>query len=160
MNQVYLLIGGNLNNRLELLAQAKESIVKDIGGCIMESSVYESEPWGFLSDQNFLNQVLILNTKLDPIEVLNECQKIENKLGRIRESANYSSRTMDIDLLFYNNEIISNPRLTVPHEHLYKRRFTLEPLVELTPDFMHPVFEKSLAKLLIECSDKSAVKKL
>ncbi|MBI9055347.1 MAG: 2-amino-4-hydroxy-6-hydroxymethyldihydropteridine diphosphokinase [Bacteroidales bacterium] len=160
MNQVYLLIGGNLNNRLELLAQAKESIVKDIGSCIMESSVYESEPWGFLSDQNFLNQVLILNTKLEPIEVLNESQKIENKLGRLRKSTNYSSRTMDIDLLFYNNEIINNPRLTVPHEHLYKRRFTLEPLVELTPDFMHPVFEKSLAKLLIECSDKSVVKKL
>jgi len=160
MNTVYLLIGGNLNDRFQLLEKANDSIANNIGTCIKKSSIYESEPWGFEASQNFLNQVLIFTTKLRPIEVLDECQKIENELGRIRESANYSSRTMDIDILFYNNEIITEPRLIVPHEHLHKRRFTLEPLAELTPSFIHPLLNKSLKELLENCSDMSNVNKL
>jgi len=160
MNQVYLLTGGNLNDRFYLLNKARELIANNIGICFKKSSIYESEPWGFDSEQNFLNQVLIVTTELSPIEVLNECQKIEKELGRIRESENYASRTMDIDILFYNNEIITEPLLKVPHEHLHKRRFTLEPLVELTPDFIHPLLNKSLKEILENCSDISNVKML
>jgi len=160
MNQVYLLIGGNLGDRFLLLSQANERIVNNIGTCIKKSSIYESEPWGFDSEQNFLNQILIIDTTLNSLEVLNECQKIENELGRIRESENYASRTMDIDILFFNNEIITEPRLKIPHEHLHKRRFTLEPLVELTPGFIHPLLNKSLKEILKNCSDMSNVKRL
>jgi 2-amino-4-hydroxy-6-hydroxymethyldihydropteridine diphosphokinase len=160
MNQVYLLIGGNLGDRFHLLEQAKGLICNTFGVLIKESSIYESEPWGFDSDQNFLNQVVVISTEFKPIDVLDKCQDIENKLGRVRESENYSSRTMDIDILFIDGKIIDTKKIIVPHEHLHKRRFTLEPLVELVPDFIHPKFNISLIDLLKECTDKSIVKKL
>ena len=159
-NLVYLLIGGNLGDRFNLLNQAKKSIEKNIGKLVNESSIYETAPWGFESEQDFLNQVLIVSTKLTPVEVLEKCQIIENELGRTRHSKQYASRTMDIDILFYNDQIINESNLIIPHEHLHKRRFTLEPLVELSPDFVHPVIKKSLSDILKECNDNSEVRKL
>ena len=160
MNQVFLLLGGNLDDRFGLLSIAKEDISKEIGEILQESSIYETAPWGFESEQNFLNQVIIVSTSLSPIQVLRKCQIIENKLGRVRKSEHYASRTMDIDILFYNEEIINTTELIVPHKRLHKRRFTLEPLVELAPNFMHPVIRKSLFEIMKECTDEADIKKL
>lgn len=159
-NKVYLLIGGNLGNRFKLLDRAKKSLENNIGGIAKESSIYETAPWGFKAEQNFLNQVLIVSTKLKPDEVLEKCQFIEDLLGRKRLSKQYASRTMDIDILFYNDEIINNNNLKIPHEHLQKRKFTLEPLVELTPDFIHPIIKKTLKEILENCEDELDVKRL
>ena len=159
-NQVYLLIGGNLDNRLKLLNQAKISIEKNIGELVKESLIYETAPWGFESEQDFLNQVLIVSTTLTPLKVLEKCQIIENELGRTRHTEQYASRTMDIDILFYNDQIVNESNLTIPHEHLHKRRFTLEPLVELSPDFVHPIINKTLKEILRDCKDESEVKRL
>jgi 2-amino-4-hydroxy-6-hydroxymethyldihydropteridine diphosphokinase len=160
MNQVYLLIGGNLGNRFHILEQAKELICNSFGVLIKESSIYESEPWGFDADQNFLNQVVVISTEFKPIDVLDKCLDIENKLGRVRESENYSSRTMDIDILFIDDKTINIERLIVPHEHLHKRRFTLEPLNDLIPDFTHPILNKTIKQLLLDCDDNSIVDKI
>ena len=159
-NQVYLLIGGNLGDRFTLLNQAKKSIEENIGELVKESSIYETAPWGFVSDQNFLNQVLIVSTTLTPFMVLEKCQIIENELGRKRQSEQYASRTMDIDILFYNDQIVNESNLIIPHEHLHKRRFTLEPLVELSPDLVHPIINKTLKEILQNCKDESEVRKL
>lgn len=159
-NKVYLLIGGNLGDRFALLNRAKKSIEENIGELVKESSIYETAPWGFESEQDFLNQVLIVFTKLTPVEVLEKCQIIENELGRKRQSEQYASRTMDIDILFYNDQIVNETNLTIPHEHLHKRRFTLEPLVELSPDLVHPIINKTLKEILLNCTDESEVKGL
>jgi len=160
MSQVYLLIGGNLGDRFQLLKQVKELICNVFGGLKKESSIYESEPWGFEADQNFLNQVVVVSTELEPINVLDKCQQIENDLGRIRSNSGYASRTMDVDILFIDDKIIETERLIVPHEHLHKRKFTLLPLNELSTDFIHPKLNKTFIELLKECSDQSNVKKL
>lgn len=160
MNQVLLLIGGNLDDRFRLLIKVKENISNEIGTIKKESSIYETAPWGFESEQNFLNQVIIVSTSLLPIQVLRKCQIIEDRLGRVRQSEQYISRTMDIDILFYNDEIINTSDLIIPHERLYQRRFTLEPLVEIAPNLVHPVIKKTLSEILKNCLDEADVKKL
>lgn len=160
MNQVYLLIGGNLGDRYKLIGSAKLSITKKIGKVVKESSIYETAPWGFKSEQYFLNQVIVITTEYSPGEVLQRCQEIENELGRIRKSEQYSSRTMDVDILFYNDDLINLSELIIPHERLHERRFTLEPLVEISPEYAHPKLNKTLSELLAECKDVSEVRKL
>ena len=159
-NKVFLLIGGNLGDRFALLDQAKMEISEQIGHIIKESSIYESAPWGFESENDFLNQVLIVTTDLKPQEVLKKCLAIENQLGRVRNSDHYTSRTMDIDILFYNDLIINEPDLIIPHPKLHERRFTLEPLNEIAGEFKHPVIKKSIQEISKNCIDKSEVKKL
>lgn len=159
-NQIYLLTGGNLGDRYGLLERAKKKIVEKIGEIIKESSIYETAPWGFNSEQDFLNQVFNVSTDLSPKELLNKCFEIENELGRVRQLEQYSSRTIDIDILFYNDEIIHEQELIIPHERLHKRRFTLEPLVEISPEYAHPKLNKTLSELLAECKDVSEVRKL
>lgn len=158
-NQIYLLIGGNLEDRKVLLEEAREGIEKYIGEIEKESSIYETAAWGFDSKNDFLNQVLVVNSDLNAHQVLEKCQEIENQLGRVRKSEQYASRTMDIDILFYNDEIIDLPELTIPHKQLHKRRFTLEPLNEISPDLIHPKFNKSIKELLSDCKDHSDVRK-
>ena len=160
MNKVYLLIGGNLGDRFKLLLKARDYIAEKIGDISRESAVYETAPWGFESEENFLNQVMLVTTKHSALEVLANCQKIENNMGRTRSSEGYSSRLMDIDILFYNDEIVKKPNLIIPHERLHQRKFTLEPLVEIAPGFTHPILKKSLFDILKECKDNSVVKKL
>jgi 2-amino-4-hydroxy-6-hydroxymethyldihydropteridine diphosphokinase len=157
-NSVFLLIGGNLGDRFKLLDQAKTDIQKEIGQIQKESSIYETAAWGFESKNDFLNQVIMITTDFEAIEVLKLCQEIENKLGRTRESDQYASRTMDIDILFFNDEIIDLPDLKIPHIQLHKRKFTLEPLSEIAPEFIHPSLNKTMKELLQDCSDKSMVK--
>jgi len=160
MNKVFLLLGGNLGNRFSLIKMAKKRIEKKIGMIEKESSIYETTPWGFESKQNFLNQVVVISTSQMPKEVLKLCLEIEDELGRKRKSNQYESRTMDIDILFYNDDIIKENNLIIPHPKLHERRFTLEPLVEISPDYVHPLFNRTLHDLLAESNDNGVVKKV
>lgn len=158
-NRAYLLIGGNLGDRMRLLQKARQGIEEYIGKIINKSAIYETAAWGFKAENDFLNQVLIVETGLKPIDVLDKCQEIEQKLERVRTGSGYQSRTMDIDILFFNDEIIQKERLTIPHPKLHERKFTLEPLNEISPDFIHPKLNKSIQQLLSDCIDSSDVRK-
>ena len=159
MNQTYLLIGGNLGNRFNNLEKARSLIAAVIGKIINASAVYETEAWGIKEQPAFLNQVLIVSTSLDPDQLLSRILSIEHEMGRER-TQKFGPRSIDIDILFYNQEIIDQPGLIIPHPQLHLRRFTLEPLNEISPSFIHPLFDKSIAELLQECPDNLVVKKL
>ena len=147
-----------MGDRMANIRTARAHIINSIGKILLESSVYESEPWGFKAEQSFLNQVLLVETDLLPLELLEKCQQIENTMGRVRASDQYISRTMDIDILFYNSEIIEHPQLMVPHKRVHERMFTLYPLNEIAPDYMHPRLKKTVSRLFSECNDTSTVR--
>lgn len=157
MKQVVLLLGGNIGNRLDFIHRAQQKIEQRAGKIIRSSAVYESAPWGFSAENSFYNQVVIVETSLSPFDILEDILTIEKELGRTRSGKSYSSRTMDIDILFYEQEIIETPELVIPHPQLHKRRFTLIPLVEILSGWIHPGFNQSLTTLLELCEDKSSV---
>ncbi|MFV0346218.1 MAG: 2-amino-4-hydroxy-6-hydroxymethyldihydropteridine diphosphokinase [Bacteroidales bacterium] len=159
---VVLLLGGNIGDTEWIIRSAHSKIEEKVGKVVNTSSLYTSEPWGFDAEQWFINQVLIVNTELNAEQVLQHTQEIERELGRVRmkEPTTFQSRSIDIDILFYDNHVINTPDLKVPHPMLHLRRFTLLPLVELIPDFVHPSFDISVEELLDSCPDQGAVKKL
>lgn len=160
-HEVYLLLGSNISSRIDYLNSAKELIEKEVGETQTGSSVYESEPWGFKTEKMFLNQVLHLETLLSADDLLKKTQQIEKQLGRGKKSENiYVSRTIDIDILFFDEAVISLPGLKIPHEQIQNRRFALVPLVEIAPDLKHPVLQKSCKQLLEMCKDSGKVWKL
>lgn len=122
------------------------------------SSIYRTAPWGKSGQSDFLNQVLEVETKLSAQELIDELLRIEEKLGRRREEK-FGPRLIDIDIIFFNDEIISQPGLTIPHPQVQNRRFALVPLNELAPNHIHPVFQKTIYQLLLECPDTLAVNK-
>jgi 2-amino-4-hydroxy-6-hydroxymethyldihydropteridine diphosphokinase len=158
MNTIFLLLGSNLLDRLLMLNRAQEQIQNLVGKIKAKSKIYESVPWGFEAQTSFLNQILVIETEFNPMEILEQIKFVERDLGRVRTSENYESRTIDIDILFYNDEIIALPELIIPHPQLHKRRFTLVPLAEIAPEFIHPVIKKTIQDLLKDCEDMSAVK--
>lgn len=160
MKRVVLLLGGNMDHRVFYIDSARDLIEQKIGKIINSSAIYESAPWGFNAEQNFLNQVVVAETKLTPFKILEKIWDIEKKHGRIRAEGKYISRTIDIDILFYEQEIIDTPDLIIPHKHLHKRRFTLIPLAEILPDWIHPEFNQPISYLLKKCDDRSEVKVL
>lgn len=157
LNKIFLLLGSNIEPRFKYLEEAEQKITGIIGNIIQRSETYESEPLGFSAEQTFLNRVLLLSSKLSAMEVLNCIFIIEQELGRKRSPGEYSSRTIDIDILYFNNEIINTEKLTVPHPRLHERRFTLKPLVEIAPDIIHPVLNIDNKNLLELCLDDSEV---
>lgn len=155
MNHVVLLIGGNQGDRHALIQEATALIAERIGAVALASRIYETEPWGDFGDekpQPFLNRALLVETALAAHEVLHEALSIEAELGRRRSSVrhHYHSRPMDIDLIFFNDEVIDTPTLTIPHPRMHLRRFVLEPLVEIIPDYRHPTLHKTIRELLDE----------
>lgn len=158
MTEVYLLTGGNIGNRLQFLSNAKEQIKKRCGSILKESSVYETSAWGKEDQGAFLNQVLKIKTTLYPEQLLKTILEIEENLGRKRE-LKYGPRTIDIDILFFNDDIINQPSLKIPHPQMQKRRFVLVPLNEVAPGKVHPVVLKTVSQLLAECPDPLAVNK-
>lgn len=161
MKTVYILQGSNEGNRHEHLDLSTIEIKKRIGSISAKSSTYESEPWGFEARQWFLNRVIVIETELYPLKILQELLNIELEFGRKRaDDGKYHSRTLDLDILFIDNEIISTPELEVPHPQIQKRRFTLLPLSEIAPCLVHPILHKTISELLSECTDQAKVKKI
>lgn len=157
MAKVYFVIGGNLGDREQYIERTKSLIAERVGFILRSSSIYESEPWGFEHNQNFLNQVIIVDTQLSPAALLLEISFIEGVLGRERNCAGYCSRTADIDILFYDQQVLLTPSLIIPHKHLHKRLFVLTPLTELVPDMIHPLFSVTIRELMAICDDSTKV---
>ena len=157
MNIVYLLLGANIGNPNKQLDDAKIEIEDRIGKITSSSSIYESEAWGVENQPVFLNQVIQVETELSANKVLNDILKIELLLGRIR-GQRWGSRIIDIDILYYNSDIIHSDELQVPHPYIQERNFTLIPLVEIAADYIHPIFKKSNKELLEESTDILKVK--
>lgn len=137
---------------------ARHWISEKVGPILKQSSLYETAAWGITDQPDFLNQVLLVESVLSPIELLDAIQWIENKMGRVRERK-WGERLIDIDILFYENEIINTPRLQIPHPGIPDRNFVLVPLCEIAADFVHPSFQKSIESLSLACSDLLAVQK-
>jgi 2-amino-4-hydroxy-6-hydroxymethyldihydropteridine diphosphokinase len=159
MNLAYILTGGNLGERRDNLEQARTAIERDCGTITNASSLYETEAWGLKEQDPFLNQALELHTELSAKELLTALLHIEQTLGRVRD-VRYGPRLIDIDILFFNQEVIHQPGLTIPHPQLHLRRFALEALNEIAPCFVHPQFGKTVTQLLTECPDTLQVHKL
>jgi 2-amino-4-hydroxy-6-hydroxymethyldihydropteridine diphosphokinase len=157
MAKVYFGVGGNLGNRENYLEKTKNLIAERIGFILRSSSIYESEPWGFEHENNFLNQVIIVDTQLSPAAILLEISFIEGVLGRERNGNGYSPRTADIDILFYDQQIIFTSSLIIPHQYLHKRLFVLTPLAEIAPDFIHPLFSVTIRELITTCDSQPKV---
>ena len=154
--KVVLGIGGNKGDRANYLAKAREALSKEVS-LISSSQVYESEPWGGVATNgNFLNQVLLIQTSMEPFSLLQLTQKIEHALGRTREQ-HWGDRTIDIDILYFGDQVSSDPQLTLPHPYLSERRFVLQPLAEILPLKKHPVYGKTSLELLAACSDLGKV---
>ena len=156
---VYLLLGSNLGDRLQIMRAARKLIAMEIGHIVSASSIYETAPWGVLDQPSFLNQVLEVATEMTPEEVLRIILDIEHELGRIRYER-WGARVIDIDILYFESLVVDTARLTIPHPRLHERRFTLAPLSEVAPNFIHPILNKNSEQLLAECIDTSEVKLL
>ena len=159
MHSVFLLLGSNLGDRHLFMAQAIQHIEKDIAPVVQTSSVYETQSWGKTGAPDYLNQVIMLKTALPAQTILKIVLNIEKILGRRREEK-WGPRTIDIDILFYDDNIINEPGLHIPHPELHNRGFTLAPLAEIAPGLVHPVFNKNILQLKSELKDSLIVKKL
>lgn len=159
-SEAILLLGGNIGNVKKAFREVCDQLMS-FGELVQKSSLYETEAWGMKNAPAFLNQVLILKTQLTPNDLLTEVLKIETGLGRLRnEKATYSSREIDIDILFYDDVILNYEDLIIPHPKLHQRKFTLMPLNEIVPEFIHPGFNASISELLEKLDDKLEVKKV
>lgn len=151
-NLVYLGLGTNLGNRMINLERARTLIQERMGAILLQSSVYQTEPWGLKDQPEFYNQVLLLETGLAPGAILDLILQIEKEMGRIRH-LKWDRRLIDIDILFYNQEVIQLDRLTIPHPLMEKRNFVLAPLAEIAPGFLHPVLGKTIRELAQASAD-------
>lgn len=160
MIKLYILLGGNLGDKQKFFSEARTRLSQHVGTITNQSAIYETEPWGFESDDIFWNQVLEISTALSPKKVLQQTQHIELELGRIRKANQYDSRIIDIDILFYDDQVIELENLIVPHPRIQERKFALVPINEIAPELIHPVFQKSIRQLLDECPDLLSVEKV
>lgn len=156
---VYLSLGSNLGDRVGYLQQATSLLnASEKINVVATSSFYESEPWLMNSENWFVNAVIQISTNFTPEELLSECQRIENQLGRKRiVTGVYTDRTLDIDILFYDDLIINTERLTIPHRNFCKRAFVLVPMLEIAQDFVHPVYKKTVMELYQELENPEMV---
>jgi 2-amino-4-hydroxy-6-hydroxymethyldihydropteridine diphosphokinase len=158
MNTVFLLLGGNLGDRRKILENAIALIARRAGKIKKSSSIYETAAWGKIEQPDYLNQALMVETTLTARQLLETTLLIESDMGRVRKKI-WEPRLIDIDILFFNRDIIRLKHLKIPHPHLQYRRFVLVPLTEIAPDFIHPVLETSISQLLKQCSDPLEVRK-
>ena len=151
MATAYLSLGTNLGNKRRNLVTAAALLAERAGDILVLSDIYETEPWGFESSHRFLNAALVLETSLSPSDLLQATRLIEIEMGRIAKSdGSYEDRVIDIDLLMYDEVVMQTSRLTLPHPLMHKRRFVMEPLAEIAPDAVHPVFHKTMNQLAAE----------
>ncbi len=164
----HILAGSNSRNRLLLIEKATKMVVSLSNGNDVVSSLFESEPWGFCSDDWFINRAIIVDTNLSPEELLHNVLSIEKELGRIRspdsfvkrDQREYSSREIDLDIIFCGQMVCDTPQLILPHPRMHLRRFVLEPLNEISPQFCHPLLGITINELLNKCEDRSVVRKI
>lgn len=159
-HQLFLSLGGNLGNKTEIFAETSALIKRKIGDELAASSIYITQPWGFESDTEFWNRVIVVETALSPNGVLKEIRKIEFHFGRERLPGVFLPRKMDIDILFYDHKVIHSEKLVIPHPFIAIRRFVLVPLNEIFPMFIHPETGKSISEMLKACDDLSRVIKI
>ncbi|MDR3341067.1 MAG: 2-amino-4-hydroxy-6-hydroxymethyldihydropteridine diphosphokinase [Candidatus Symbiothrix sp.] len=149
MHTVYLSLGANLGDRSQNLLKAIALIADKIGAISAISSVYETPAWGFDSENDFLNQVICVETGLSPQEILSATQIIEKEIGRSEKTQDaYRDRLIDIDLILFDKLILQSKNLNIPHPLFHLRPFVLEPLCEIAPDVVHPVLQKTVKELL------------
>jgi 2-amino-4-hydroxy-6-hydroxymethyldihydropteridine diphosphokinase len=160
MNKVYLSLGSNRGGRKAHLKNAIDLISEWAGEVTVVSSLYETPPWKMEDETDFINQALLLETEMSSAQLIDTIILIESMMGRQRSANKYEPRKIDIDVLFFNDEIINTEELTVPHPLLQERKFVLVPMAEIAPEFIHPVLKKSITQLLNECEDKSEIQKL
>lgn len=158
MHICYLSLGSNLGKKQANLELALAEIKKDVGEVSRISSIYETEAWGVVNQDNYFNIIAEVKTLLLPLDLISKILAIETRMGRIRDKK-WESRIIDIDIIFYENYLITTDNLTIPHPFLEKRNFVLEPLTELSPEFIHPRLRKSIFQLSAECTDTSWIKR-
>ena len=159
MNTAYLLAGSNMGNRTAYLQQATKIIEEQCGSIIARSHIYETAAWGVLDQPSFYNQALVVQTLLQPKQLMQTLLDIEATIGRLRVEK-MGPRTIDLDILLIDDLVLNMPLLTIPHPHLIERRFALTPLAEIAPALIHPIANKTIAELLAECSDMLPVQQL
>ncbi len=157
--QIFIGLGTNMGHRKKNLEQAICHISSSIGNVVQTSAVYETPPWGFEAAMPFFNQVVEVESPLLPHPLLQQLLAIETAMGRIRKGTGYSSRIIDLDLLFYGATMLNTPDLVLPHPHIGLRRFVLEPLCNIAPQFLHPVTQQNLKSMLENCPDTSVCTK-
>ncbi|MDG2475351.1 MAG: 2-amino-4-hydroxy-6-hydroxymethyldihydropteridine diphosphokinase [Flavobacteriaceae bacterium] len=153
MSKVYFSIGSNKGNRSELINEAIDKIDISIGKVLIKSCIYETKSWGFNSN-NFYNICLLIESNLSPELILNKILIIEKSMGRLKSGNQYSDRYIDIDILFVDGIRVNTKNLIIPHPRLQFRKFVLTPMLELAPDLIHPILNKSIRQLDLECLDK------
>jgi 2-amino-4-hydroxy-6-hydroxymethyldihydropteridine diphosphokinase len=157
MNRAFILLGTNLGDKMANLKKAIVLIKSELCTIVLYSGIYKTAAWGNTNQDNFYNQVIEVNTELSANDLLQKLLQIETQMGRVRNEK-WEARIIDLDILYFNHEIIDTENLKIPHPYLHVRRFTLAPLVQIAPAFLHPVFNKTNAELLQNCSDNSEVK--
>ncbi len=160
MNEVFLGLGGNIGQRLAVLRGALALIEDEIGVVTKRSPIYETQAWGSNSEHLYLNQVIKIETKFNASRVLNIIGRIESTFGRKRTLDQNADRSIDIDILFFNSDIIDSPDLQVPHPKLHLRNFVLYPLCDIESEFKHPILLMSMAELKKMCKDPLTVKRV
>lgn len=158
-HNAFILLGTNLGNRQQNLMAATGAIRTFLGSVDTQSHIYETEPWGRGHQPMFYNQALQVSTPCTALETLHHIKQIEFLLGR-EAKERWAPRTIDIDILFFDDMQVESPILTLPHPQLHLRKFALEPMIEIAPDFMHPVFKKTITELYEECGDELKVSSL
>lgn len=159
MHKIYLLLGSNIGDSVLQLENAIVFIEKEIGIVTKKSSLYATAAWGNVKQNDFINQVILVHTKLTATETLTQIFAIEKKMGRVRTYKN-AAREIDIDILFFDAEIINTNTLIIPHKEIQNRKFVLEPLNEIAPTLLHPVLQKNMNTLLDICTDNLNVQKI
>ena len=160
MHKVFLGIGGNIGDKRENFVRCRKMIEERLGKIIFISPVYETSAWGFLSENNFWNQVIYCETNFEPEILLKEIHEIETLFGRDRKNNGYNSREMDIDILYFDDFILKSDFLVIPHPLIHERLFVLKPLSDIAPNVIHPVLQKSSLQMLENCKDTSAISKV
>ena len=159
-NPVYLSLGSNLGDRAFNLLEARKMLAERCGEEEAVSSIYESAAWGFRSNHPFYNCCISMHTRLSPLDLLEAVLEIEREMGRVREKGLYTDRLIDIDILFFGDQVWEHPKLIIPHPGMEQRRFVLVPLAEIAPRLEHPVTGITALEMLERCSDPAGVSRI
>ena len=161
MHKVFIGIGGNIGDKQKNFTRVRPLINQRLGKILKESSIYETPPWGFHSEFKFWNQAMYIETTLETEEMLWRIKEIEAMFGRnMEENSTYDNREMDIDILYFDDIFYDSKELVIPHRRLHERLFVLVPLVEIAPEFKHPLLRMTNLTLLENCRDKSIIRKV